>query len=111
MTGKSRPPGPLADRMDRAQTTHEHECSRGARCSVFKDRCVSSAGLAALHAWARPGPAPEGPGNIARCPAFVQPDDPPRPGRALGSAQAQAPEAPLARLQDLPVELGRRQIE
>ena len=24
---------------------------RSARCSVFKDRCASAAGLAALHAW------------------------------------------------------------
>ena len=38
---------------------------RSARCSVFKDRCASAAGLAALHAWGSHRAAPEGRGSIA----------------------------------------------
>src|SRR5215204_1334168 len=106
MTGKSRPPGPLADRMDRAQTSHGPIRARGVHAAQFSKTAASRRrDSPSFTQWVRPGVRPRGTVEYSAIGSACPARRPRSVFARLGSGQAQAPEAPLARLEHLAVEL------
>ena|GEM_PF-3447566 len=99
MTGKSDHPARWRTEWIGLKHPRGHECLRGARCSVFKDRCALTAGLAARHAWARHQALPRRTKEYSAA------------AEVCLAAGAKAAEAALAQLQDTAVERFWSQIQ
>src|SRR5829696_5366519 len=97
--------------MDRAQTTHGPIRARGVHAAQFSKTAASRGGIRRPTRMGQTGACPRGTGEYSAMASVCPAPRAASAGRGSGRTQAQAPEAPLSRLQDLAVEVRWGEVE